>query len=114
MHAEEAYLFRHALLREAAYELQPPSLRARLHATVVEIIEQELSSPPDLSAIVADETQPIDHWAEELLHHCRVAEQNGLTALAERRMFYAGRAARQCLKEHRLAQAEAYALDVAQ
>ena len=30
--AESAYLFRHALLREAAYQLQLPTDRARLHA----------------------------------------------------------------------------------
>lgn len=30
MHAELAYLFRHALLRDAAYQLQLPGDRARL------------------------------------------------------------------------------------
>lgn len=39
MHAEDAYLFRHALLRDAAYELQPPSDRARLHAMAFELLE---------------------------------------------------------------------------
>jgi predicted ATPase len=37
--AETAYLFRHALVREAAYELQPPGDRGRLHALVLQIIE---------------------------------------------------------------------------
>lgn len=39
--AEQAYMFRHALLRDAAYQLQPPTARARLHALVVRIIEQQ-------------------------------------------------------------------------
>lgn len=37
MNAETAYLFRHALLRDAAYQL--PGERARLHALAVEAIE---------------------------------------------------------------------------
>lgn len=37
--AETAYLFRHALLRDAAYELQPPTDRARLHALALQLIE---------------------------------------------------------------------------
>lgn len=39
MHAEDAYLFRHALLREAAYQLQLPSKRARLHRLAFESYE---------------------------------------------------------------------------
>lgn len=39
MHAEDAYLFRHALVRDAAYELQPPTDRARLHALAFELLE---------------------------------------------------------------------------
>jgi tetratricopeptide (TPR) repeat protein len=37
--AEQAYLFRHALLRETAYSLQLPSERAALHRLTVQIIE---------------------------------------------------------------------------
>lgn len=32
MDAEGAYLFRHGVLRDAAYDLMPPSFRATLHA----------------------------------------------------------------------------------
>lgn len=39
MFAEAAYLFRHALLRDAAYQLQLPADRAALHALALEIIE---------------------------------------------------------------------------
>lgn len=39
MSAERAYLFRHALLRDAAYELQPPSERAALHRLALAAFE---------------------------------------------------------------------------
>ncbi|MBX3461057.1 MAG: tetratricopeptide repeat protein [Planctomycetes bacterium] len=38
VNAEQAYLFRHALLRDAAYSLQPPAERAVLHRLAVEIL----------------------------------------------------------------------------
>lgn len=40
MDAETAYLFRHALLRDAVYQLMLPGVRAELHARVVEAAEQ--------------------------------------------------------------------------
>ena len=43
MDAETAYLFRHALLRDAAYQLQLPGERARLHALALASIEQTLA-----------------------------------------------------------------------
>ncbi|MCC6152064.1 MAG: tetratricopeptide repeat protein [Planctomycetes bacterium] len=46
MHAEQTYLFRHALLQRAAYELQPPSVRARLHGLALEILEHLFDPPP--------------------------------------------------------------------
>lgn len=39
MDLEQAYLFRHALLRDAAYALQPPEERASLHADAVATME---------------------------------------------------------------------------
>ncbi|MBZ0134767.1 MAG: hypothetical protein K8I27_00170 [Planctomycetes bacterium] len=36
--AEQAYLFRHAVVRDAAYHLQPPSERAVLHALALDVI----------------------------------------------------------------------------
>ncbi|KAF0247056.1 MAG: hypothetical protein FD180_173, partial [Planctomycetota bacterium] len=39
MIAETAYLFRHALLRDAAYQLQLPGDRARLHGIALRAIE---------------------------------------------------------------------------
>lgn len=55
MHAEQAYVFRHAILQRAAYELQPPSLRARLHGLALEILERLFDPPPpELCAELAD------------------------------------------------------------
>ena len=39
MFAETAYLFRHAVVRDAAYGLQPPSERALLHGLALDILE---------------------------------------------------------------------------
>ena len=39
MIAEHAYLFRHALLRDAAYQLQLPGDRAKLHGMALGILE---------------------------------------------------------------------------
>jgi tetratricopeptide (TPR) repeat protein len=61
--AECDYLFRHELVREAAYQLQPPGDRARLHARVVRIL-QHAGQPPlmelaDHALNAARETQDI-------------------------------------------------------
>jgi tetratricopeptide (TPR) repeat protein len=37
--AEDAYLFRHVLMQKAAYELQPPSVRAYVHRLAADVIE---------------------------------------------------------------------------
>ncbi|MCB9895399.1 MAG: tetratricopeptide repeat protein [Planctomycetes bacterium] len=63
MFAELAYLFRHALLRDAAYELQLPQERARLHALAHDIIEQ----------VYAAHDQQLDAVALELASHAGIA-----------------------------------------
>lgn len=60
MSAEGAYLFRHALMRVAAYELQPPQERSELHAHAYAIIE-------------ALPTDDADLYAHELADHARDA-----------------------------------------
>ncbi|MEZ5993132.1 MAG: tetratricopeptide repeat protein [Planctomycetota bacterium] len=50
MFAETAYLFRHGLLRDAAYELQPPNERGRLHQLALQIMES-LFSAADLEPL---------------------------------------------------------------
>ena len=44
-HAEDIYFFTHAVLQQAAYQLLPPSVRAGLHATAVELLA-DLPDPP--------------------------------------------------------------------
>ncbi|MBX3459100.1 MAG: hypothetical protein KF696_03910 [Planctomycetes bacterium] len=53
--AEANYLFRHALLRQAAYDLLPPTQRAAMHRAALELLEH---------------TAP----AIELAHHARAAQ----------------------------------------
>lgn len=60
--AETAYLFRHALLREAAYELQAPSDRSALHRAALDLLEDLAAQSPDS-----------DSWAEEIAYHARAA-----------------------------------------
>ncbi|MCA8945596.1 MAG: tetratricopeptide repeat protein [Planctomycetes bacterium] len=51
--AEDHYLFRHAVVRDAAYSLQPPSERGQLHAAVLDIqLAQHNDAPP--AAIAAE------------------------------------------------------------
>jgi tetratricopeptide (TPR) repeat protein len=82
--AESIYLFRHALLREAAYSLQAPSARAALHRAALEVLEE-------LARVAADS----DSWAEELAYHARAAQgQTGDTAaLHGRELHWLRRAA---------------------
>ena len=54
--AELAYLFRQPLMRDAAYQLQMPSDRARLHRFAFEILEAMFDGPPP-------EPQP-DEWGD--------------------------------------------------
>ena len=54
--AETVYLFRIPLLRDAAYQLQVPSDRARLHRFALEIMESIFGGPPP-------EPQP-DQWGD--------------------------------------------------
>lgn len=63
MHAEQAYLFRHALLREVAYGLWLPSDRSRLHTLAIDVIEHAFAA--DLGRV-----------AGELAEHCHRAMQD--------------------------------------
>lgn len=60
--AEEAYLFAHATLREAAYQLWLPSDRARLHAFALEILE---ALPESELERMAPELAGHAHWAQQ-------------------------------------------------
>lgn len=63
MQAEQAYLFRHAMLREVAYELWLPSDRSRLHTLALDVLEQVFAA--DLGRV-----------AGELAEHCHRAQQD--------------------------------------
>ncbi|MCB9895913.1 MAG: tetratricopeptide repeat protein [Planctomycetes bacterium] len=68
--AESAYLFRHALVRDAAYHLQPPGDRAQLHALVLEVAE----------ALFEGDDKALDAMAAELVHHATAAQYSRRTA----------------------------------
>lgn len=69
MHAESAYLFRHALLRDAAYELQMPADRSRLHEYAMDILQAGHDVPSAESAAA----HPLDAACAELARHARAA-----------------------------------------
>ncbi len=81
MHAEQAYLFRHALLRDAAYQLQLPANRARLHMLALQIMESALR-PRGTREVPAV-------FAAELAEHARAACDNPQLSRGERRMLLA-------------------------
>lgn len=62
--AETAYLFRHAVIRDAAYELLPPTVRGGLHGLALGILEGVVDTfPQDVR----------DAWCEELADHAVAA-----------------------------------------
>jgi len=78
--AETAYLFRHALLRDAAYQLQLPGDRARLHGLAFALIEDLFGGrPPELRLLAAGEEAPFaphatDAFGRELAAHARLSQ----------------------------------------
>ncbi|MDC1142120.1 tetratricopeptide repeat protein [Planctomycetota bacterium] len=101
MHAEDIYLFRHSVLRDAAYELQFPTVRAELHALAYALIEAALGGrtpkPPELSADDYAEAAPhrADPYAYELAEHARRSqpEENSRSEYTSVRRHYLRRAA---------------------
>ena len=93
MRAEMAYLFRHALLRDAAYQLQLPGDRARLHALAFAAIEELAGgrapepAPLDAAEPVPFQPHSTDPFSEELAGHARVASPEGAAWLATRRLY---------------------------
>ncbi|KAF0239813.1 MAG: hypothetical protein FD180_5167, partial [Planctomycetota bacterium] len=80
LHSEVAYLFRHALLRDAAYQLQLPGDRARLHGLAFEVIEALAGGRPPGPAPLDEPDPPpflphaTDPVAFELARHARAAD----------------------------------------
>lgn len=88
--AELAYLFRHAITREAAYGLQLPSARAGAHRLALQVLED----------LLGDNTAP---FAAELLAHVRAAAMGGTgnpTELAGRERKYLRQAAIHAQRAH--------------
>lgn len=81
--AELAYLFRHAVLRDAAYNLQLPTDRAAMHQLAYELIEAAFGGPAPEPAPLSHESSPphaIDPVASELARHAQCALDGGLAS----------------------------------
>jgi tetratricopeptide (TPR) repeat protein len=93
MDAETAYVFRHALLRDAAYQLQMPGERQRLHSLVVGILEELAGGPPPLPDLLREqiEAHAIDPFSAELVVHLRQCDPGQLSG--DRLRLYMARAA---------------------
>lgn len=99
MHAEAAYMFVHAVTRDAAYQLQLPTERAQLHSMALRILEQLHPHLP--RAIAAD-----------LARHARAAQlEAGDAALSElvaKELRYSIAAGDHCRYEYDLRSAETH------
>lgn len=107
MHAEVAYLFRHALIRSAAYELQLPSDRAALHQLALDVLEQILAGQPSLLEAAAGE------MSEHALR-ARSAPGADQAALAKSRLRYLEMALTVGLREHDLPRVAAFGQELAE
>lgn len=87
MNAETAYLFRHAVLRDAVYQLMLPGVRAALHALVVD---------------VADAVEGLRIPAREVALHARAAQEDAdettVAALRLREAVWLGKAIDESLR----------------
>lgn len=83
--AETAYLFRHAVVRDAAYQLQPPAARGALHLAALQVLE-----------VLAPQGQAGDSWALEIAAHAAAAQLAtgvDLPELQKRELVWLARAA---------------------
>lgn len=100
MNAEAAYLFSHALMRDAAYQLMLPSVRGVLHARAAQVLERLHGGK-----YRASDPQTQDPFAAEICDHLRVALTQRMGA-AKRRSLAArfhellGSAARHAEKQY--------------
>lgn len=105
-HAEDAYVFQHAIVRDAAYSLQLPGHRANLHKLAIDVMESMHGRPPR-PAFHDDQratTHPIDPWAFELAEHARqagLAEAADAAALQQVAALYLHRAADYAMSHYR-------------
>ncbi|MCL4731033.1 MAG: tetratricopeptide repeat protein [Planctomycetes bacterium] len=103
--AEQIYMFRHALMRDAAYLMQPPAERARLHALLLEVTQR----------VLGDGDLALEPVARELADHARAARgarptghiDEAFVSRAELRFLEL--AQRKAMRDHNLSEAEALA-----
>lgn len=105
MDAEQIYLFRHALVRDAAYELHLPGERRQLHGIAFDVLERVAGGRPTGPHPLhvpgrARETHPSDSFAHELATHARLAEDR-----AEQQLLYLQRAAEHAERHYESAEA---------
>src|SRR5690606_6677865 len=117
MNAETAYLFRHAMLREAAYGLQLPSDRSRLHELAIHLIEAAFGGRAPEPAPLDAVNPPRYEWcatdvvASELSDHARqaltgvTAPGAALSVTPELHRRYVRRAAEYAEKQYQVAEA---------
>ncbi|MBN1426114.1 tetratricopeptide repeat protein [Candidatus Fermentibacteria bacterium] len=76
--AEQAYLFRHALMQRAAYHLQPPGMREYLHGLAADVVEELFPKREDMLVILAEHLGKAgrrEREAEVLEHAAAVAKR---------------------------------------
>ncbi|MBZ0137804.1 MAG: tetratricopeptide repeat protein [Planctomycetes bacterium] len=75
MHGDEYYLFRHAIMRDAAYLLHTPTMRGTLHRVALELIEAHFDTElPEPKRNLNTGPLPVDAVVSELARHARFAQ----------------------------------------
>ncbi|MCB9932948.1 MAG: tetratricopeptide repeat protein [Planctomycetes bacterium] len=75
MHAEEHYQFRHAVMRDVAYQLHAPALRGTLHRVALEQYESEIDVDlPEPADKLRTDPLPADSLMAQLAIHARYAQ----------------------------------------
>jgi class 3 adenylate cyclase/tetratricopeptide (TPR) repeat protein len=87
---DEAYGFRHILIRDAAYDALAKTSRATLHERYAEWLEQQTSAPAELDEIIGYHLEQVVRYRREL----GLADDGGTAERARKRLTRAGRRAR--------------------
>ncbi|MCB9893732.1 MAG: tetratricopeptide repeat protein [Planctomycetes bacterium] len=75
MQGNDYYLFRHAIMRDAAYLLHPVTLRGTLHRIALELLESHFDMDlPEAGPNLATSPLPVDAIMAELARHARFAQ----------------------------------------
>ena len=107
IHAEAAYLFRHALLRDAAYTLQLPAERGALHRLALELIPAAVAPDalPALAMELADHARlGITDDQTQAEHDLLLAREHEYLTVAAAHFYRAGQSVDEVAALDRLAQ----------